>query len=117
MASSCFANFTYALDLPKYKQERPYVVLSYLKEGQQKSNLAWEIAPTEKVQSVRGSENQFTLDDHGFSFVLAPSEFDHWQDTDRTQVEEQYLPEIEQVLRKHIPGTYHVEIFDWHVSY
>jgi len=105
------ASFVYTRDLPLFEHERPYTVLSYMREGQKSSNLEWENGPVEQIENIRGREEDFTLDKNAFCFVQAPTDFHAW--TSREKIEKEYLPEVSKLLKENIEGADLVEIFDW----
>lgn len=106
--------FTYAQDLPLYREEWPFSVLSFTEEEQSKTNLSWELGSEEFVYDIRGKENEFTLDEHGFCYKSTPTTFD--QGLSRDAIEQRYLPEVKSLLEGHCRNVRHVEIFDWRVS-
>jgi hypothetical protein len=55
-----------------------------------------------------------TLDGNGFCFRNIPRKFNAWDS--RQRVEEEYLPEVVELLKREVPGVDEVGIFDWRVS-
>ena len=72
------ATFTYLQDLPVYKTQKPYLVLTHLNETHSRSNLAWHEPQEEEIHNIRGREGEFELDTHGFRFVDAKTGFEDW---------------------------------------
>lgn len=112
---ACRATLMYAQDRPCFKHEKPYSVLSYLKDGATTTNLVWEHGEEEVFYNLRQSSEQVELDKHGFCFCVAPTEFADWGS--RQRVEENYLPEVENILKREVSGADEVQIFDWRVSF
>jgi len=104
----------YARDLPLFKHEKPYSVLTYFKEDQVSSNIKWEEGKTEDIHNIRGKEEDFKLDTHGFYFRTIPTAFTQW-DVPKL-VEKCYLSEVSELLKNNVDGADHVEVFDWRVS-
>src|SRR5947207_15693809 len=90
-----------------YEHEKPYLLFHNLRKcppDQPQSNLSWEAGrDAHLIRDVRGRESEFTLDDHGFSFVTQPTTFIAF--TNRQAVESTYLPEVEQYLRRHVDSV------------
>jgi len=103
----------YAVDRELYNREKPYHVLSHCPDGGPSTNLEWRLGDTEEVLNIRGSDDRFTLDDHGFCFRQDTTQFSDWE-TPR-EVETQYLPSVEQLLKICVSGADEIKIFDWRV--
>lgn len=96
-----------------YNKVKPYQVLMDVPEGVPRSNPVFEEGPEELVQDVRGRENDFNLDDHGFTFrkhVLQTTDF-----TKQT-IEATYLNEVAQMLKRELSGANEVVCFNWQVG-
>ncbi|RFU30825.1 hypothetical protein B7463_g5470, partial [Scytalidium lignicola] len=111
MTSDVTASFTYVKDLPLYNTEKPYIILTHLNENHSRSNLEWETAAPEVIRNIRGQEGSFKLDDYGFAYCQAPTQFSDWDSNEK--VEAEYLPEVMRILKENVEGVDHVEIFDW----
>lgn len=108
-----WARLKYAKDLEIYQYEKPYSILTAFEDCDETTNLKWEEAEPEAITNVRGIEDTFTLDDHGFAYVKWPTLFQLWDN--RRAVEEIYLPEIEALFKESVPGVDEVVVFDWRV--
>jgi hypothetical protein len=106
-------HFLYTKDFDIYKSQKPFIILSHFEGVTDMTNLKWFNFETEKVRNIRGHENIFTLDEHGFAFLKDICEFKEW--TDRKRVEEDYLPHIETLLQQNVDFADEVKIFDWRV--
>ncbi|KAL2175486.1 uncharacterized protein P884DRAFT_206109 [Thermothelomyces heterothallicus CBS 202.75] len=106
------AKLLYVKDLPIYRREKPYQILSHLPNlgDIAPSNLEFE-AVEEAIQDIRLADRPFTLDDNGFCHATAPTSFSDWDS--RSKVEECYLPEVKSLLKRLVDGADEVEIFDW----
>jgi hypothetical protein len=99
------ASFEFIQWRASYEKQKPYEVflpLASFDENTTKvprSNLAFEPRAV-RVQDVRGQQEHFDLDTHGFQFVRHTTTVGHLKD--RTAVNEQYIPEMESFLRLHL---------------
>lgn len=80
--------------------------------------MQYEVADEdERIKDVRGYEQLFSLDTHGFQVVARKRNWDSssWDDADA--IEQGYLPEVERLLRVLLQGQGVTEIrmFDWRV--
>ncbi|KAI9663986.1 MAG: hypothetical protein M1821_007477 [Bathelium mastoideum] len=100
----------YLADLPLYKTTKP---LQYVPgfENDQRSTVCLNSGPPETLHDVRGTAlDNFTLDDNGFKYVKAPTDFRDWNSQDA--VAEIYISEMEALLRKEVEGVDEIVIFD-----
>ncbi|KAI9853914.1 MAG: hypothetical protein M1813_001629 [Trichoglossum hirsutum] len=105
------ARLSYTKDLAIHREEKPFLILSHLKDGCRISNLQSEKGDEEIMHNVRGTEKSFTLDEHGFCYRTRPPEFQDWDSPEG--VETAYLAEVKRILKEEVEGVDHVEIFDW----
>lgn len=113
-AGNISVHLGYAKNLPVYKHERPYSILSAVKENVNPNNLVWENGEEEIMHDARGYEKDFDLDTHGFCWRKYPSSLQSF-DCSRS-VEMIYLPEIKKMLEQELEGVDRVVFFDWRVS-
>jgi hypothetical protein len=88
-----------------YSTEKPFQIIANLPgdaEDKRLTNLVWEDKP-KIIQDVRGVEDHFGLDDHGFMFLHHASEVSNF--ADKIIIETEYLPEVEALLRKNVNGV------------
>lgn len=99
---------------PLYEKEKPFQLFLDLPPDvadQRRTNLAFETRMVE-VKNIRGHEKCFDLDENGFIYRT----MDGFEDLkDKTEVTGQYLPAIEQLLRKEVEHADRIFIFDWRV--
>ncbi|KAK3341828.1 hypothetical protein B0T25DRAFT_354280 [Lasiosphaeria hispida] len=102
------ASFEFIQWQPSYEKHKPYEVflpLASFNENNSKiprSNLVFEPRSV-RVHNVRGQHDVFRLDTHGFQFVChATTVLDL---KDRKAVAEQYVPEMETFLRRHLSAS------------
>lgn len=82
---------------------------------QQTTNLVWESGKDEEIMhNLRGSDESPEFDTHSFCFRVAPTHFKDWDS--RRKVEEEYLPELEALIKREVDGVDEVQIFDWRVG-
>lgn len=98
-----------------YEREKPFQIFIDIPKDavdQRYNNLEFE-NKEEIFFDVRGREQEFGLDDHGFTYRHHHFEFDDFED--RTSVESRYLPMVEQFLRNELEDVGKVFFFDWRV--
>ncbi|RPA82950.1 hypothetical protein BJ508DRAFT_325108 [Ascobolus immersus RN42] len=108
------ARFSYVDEKTEPRDEKPYQLVSDIGSSTfPKTNFGFRTYEEERVHNIRGCgcEHTFQLDEHGFCFRREPTLFTDWDS--REQVELRHFPEVEAILKKHICGADHVEIFDW----
>lgn len=98
------ASFEFLQWQKSYEQQKPYEVFlplsSFSKNSKiPRSNLIFErrIIP---VQDIRGQQDMFNLDTHGFQVVKSPTTVKNLKD--RNTVIEQYVPEMEGFLQRNL---------------
>lgn len=99
------ATFEFIQWQSSYEKQKPYEILIPLSSlagdasTVPRSNLVFEPRSL-PVRDVRGREDAFDLDTHGFQFVRRATIVEDLKD--RVAVKEQYVPEIEDFLRRHL---------------
>lgn len=95
-----------------YEKEKPFQLFLELPPDapdQRKTNLVFETANVE-VRDIRGEQDGFDLDNNGFMYRT----FDNFYDlSERAEVQDKYLPAIENLLKQEVEGVDRVFIFDW----
>ena len=112
-------SFDYLVWDPIYHYEKPFQIFSDIPPDsfdQRKTNLRFEGAEPEQVHDVRGEEELYTLDRHGFQYVKHTSKLTDDELRDSRVVEDSYYRECEAVLRQKLEGVDQVLVFDWRVS-
>lgn len=113
-----FANFQYIEWQDQYNNVKPFQVFSHQAEtsiaDSSSTNLVFKEGPTELIHDVRGHEDQFTLDRHGFAFCkhVLPQDCSFENAAD---IESKYLPEMQRLLKRSIENVDQVYFFDWRV--
>lgn len=79
----------------------------------EKSNFVLSAGPEEIIHDIRGHEEDFNIDDHGFQFEKY--DFSALDTHDSEKVERIYKPEVEAFLKQYIEGADRVEFFDFRV--
>ena len=104
----------YIKDLELYQKEKPYYFSKLIPTGLNDTNIEYEEGPEQRIADVRGHEEQFTLDDHGFCFLKwEPPKVDWDSESDIVTT---YLPAVQALVTQHLgPGLISCEIFDWRV--
>jgi len=107
----------YLKNLELYKREKPFQILIDIPEDapdQRSTNLEYEDKEVE-FQDVRGKEQAYTLNDHGFTYRHYDFGFDEYED--REAVEKRYLPKVEDFIRKEVDEVDKIFIFDWRLRH
>ena len=99
-----------------YEVEKPFQIFIDIPEDaedQRDTNLVFQRVYL-TVHDVRGIAAKFSLDSNGFKYrrhIMKTTNF-----ADRKNVEQSYLPEIEELLKTEVEGADRVFFFDWRVS-
>lgn len=129
MATDVQAKLTYLQWQPSYTHTRPYRIGQFVgrrnsrkeKHREKTTNLVFCAAEhAETIKDIRGLTDgpAFTLDTNGFVYIKCPppalaKAYDY---SDREKIENIFLPECEDILRRHVEGADEVIIFDWKVG-
>ena len=98
-----------------YDNEKPFQIFIDIPKDtpdQRYTNLVFEDKET-KFVNIRGRQQDFSLNDHGFAYRHHQFEFDDFED--RVKVEEFYLPQVEDFIKKEVEDVDKVFFFDWRV--
>lgn len=100
-----------------YEEEKPFQIFINIPkdaEDQRNTNLVFRKV-TLKVQDVRGHLENLSLDANGFMYRQHTTKMTSFRD--RKIVGENYLPEIEALLKREVDGADHIFFFDWRVRH
>jgi hypothetical protein len=106
----------YVKDLHIFKAEKPFVIVSDLKaknSNHRKTNLEFEYGEPQTITDLRGRQEPFSLDSHGFHVCSHDWDMHNWYS--KSAVEGEYFREIEDLLKTEILGITKVKIFDWRI--
>lgn len=112
------AHFQYIEWQEQYTHVKPFQVFSHTADTSitetSSTNLVFKEGPPELIHDVRGHEDQFALDRHGFTFCkhVIPQ---HCSFENAADIENMYLPEMERLLRHSVENVDQVYFFDWRV--
>lgn len=101
---------------PVYKTEHPYVSTLPLQPGVPSSNIVLRTHTDIPIHDVRGRDSQFSLDQHGFTYVRDESLKDFDNFASKVDIENAVLPAMEALLRRIVDDAEGVFCFDWRVS-
>ncbi|KAK1052818.1 hypothetical protein LTR74_016430 [Friedmanniomyces endolithicus] len=105
---------TYLKDNPLYKTVKPLQVTPNFADTAHKTNVQLEPGQLETLHDVRDIGGKplgdFTLDNHGFKYVNAPTAFKDWDS--QPKIAQAYLPELEALLRREIDGCDEILFYD-----
>ncbi|KAK0309595.1 hypothetical protein LTR82_015083 [Friedmanniomyces endolithicus] len=105
---------TYLKDDPLYKTVKPLQVTPNFADTAHKTNVQLEPGQPETLHDVRDISGKplgdFTLDNHGFEYVNAPTAFKDWDS--QPKIAQAYLPELEALLRREIDGCDEILFYD-----
>jgi len=100
---------------PLYHREKPYEILFDIPTDSpngRRCNFSFKLSSNpEKVTSVRGRESEFELDTHGFEYMKHKTDFKEWHD--REAIKTKYVPQMEELITRHVPGADMVVAYDW----
>ncbi|KAI1408034.1 putative 7 alpha-cephem-methoxylase [Hypoxylon sp. FL1857] len=108
--TDALAQFNYFQWKPIFLNEKPYYLYTDPPEGCPNANFSTAPGATETVHDIRGREQKFNLDDHGFA--LRHQEFPIEIVTDVT-IQKQYLPSLEVMIRELLQEECEIFWFDW----
>ena len=114
MSTTAQLGFIKPLDL--YKREKPYVLFLGRPEDMPDVDVTNVQSETIEVplNDIRGDESTYTLDEHGFQYIEHHHTFQAF-DTEARIIED-YLPEVERLIRDKVPYATKVHVYDWRVS-
>ncbi|KAF2809389.1 uncharacterized protein BDZ99DRAFT_509002 [Mytilinidion resinicola] len=97
----------------KYRTEKPFQLYADIPAGVPDSirgNVKFTDGETETIEDVRGQEEKYSLDNHGFAFCGFETDFCGWEE--KTAVETEYYRQMEEILTTKVPGADLVHIFE-----
>ncbi|KAL8882646.1 MAG: hypothetical protein Q9198_000394 [Flavoplaca austrocitrina] len=108
------AAFEYIQWQPLYLEEKPYEIFMQIPEDLphiRRTNLVFGRVHEQLVEDVRGREEQYRLNEHGFQVLRAPTSFADF--ASKEAVEDVYLPECIQLLKDNVEDVDRVFFFNW----
>lgn len=112
------AEFEFIKPLGLYETEKPYrlyIAPPKAKPDLPDTNVVLKRVSDIPVHDVRGRESELSLDKQGFEFIKHDQVFTAFDDDDRVQKE--FLPQVEETMRKHIPNAHRIFIYDSRVCF
>jgi hypothetical protein len=97
-----------------YHKEKPFNIFLEIApsaKDQRKTNLVFENVEI-PIEDMRGDEESFALDTHGFMVTQLPAFTAH---LDTASIRDIHLPAVKRLLKEKIEGADEVFIFDWRV--
>ncbi|RDL30821.1 putative 7 alpha-cephem-methoxylase [Venustampulla echinocandica] len=104
--------FNYFQWKPLFNEEKPYYLYTDPPPGLPNANFSTKPGDAETVHDVRGRENEFNLDNHGFAFTRQKYPFS-LKDIDPVTMKTQYLPSLEGLIREQLQQDCEIFWFDW----
>jgi hypothetical protein len=98
-----------------YKTEKPYQIFIDLPPSTPRTNVVFESRDV-VFRDIRGSEETFDLDTHGFMMRNVGEVEGLNEDPTTVFMEQVYLPSVEELLKREVEGADRVKIFDWRVG-
>lgn len=99
-----------------YEDEKPYEILrpksEYSSANIPRSNLVFDTKHV-VINNIRGEGRDFTLDDHGFQYLQHETKVTALKD--KQCIVSQYIPEMEEMIRRVVPDADRVFCFNWRV--
>lgn len=102
---------------PLYETEKPFQIFMNLPPDvpdQRTTNLVFEDHQV-RIRDVRNTKQPASINEKGFIYRRHETSVTDF--TSREVVEKQYLPEVEELLRKELEGVDKVFFFDWRVCF
>ena len=100
-----------------YAKEKPFQLFSVLPssslDGERTTNLVFKEGQVEFIRDVRGEESSYSLNDQGFAFRVYPTGLRDF--SVRGNIENVYLSEMEDLLKREVEGVDKIYFFDWRV--
>lgn len=112
------AEVLYLKKLPLYTKEKPFQLFvppAADAVDKRADNLEFE-AKEQTFVDIRGREDEFSLDTHGFQTGVYPTRLDSDMFGDRETVETRYFDEVREILKDVEGGYDEVFLFDWRVG-
>lgn len=100
----------YLKDDPLYALEKPVQITPNFLDKDRRTNVKLAAGQPETIRDVRGQEERFSLDDHGFRYIKAPTSFKEW--SSQPAIAQRYLPELEVLLKRAIDGCDEIIFYD-----
>ncbi|EEP78484.1 predicted protein [Uncinocarpus reesii 1704] len=110
------AQLNFLKPIDSYKTEKPYWLFIGKPETAPDvdlTNVVTETVTDIPVHDVRGHEEKYSLDEHGFQFIKHNQTFQAFEDEERIKTE--FLPQVEKVIRENVPYVERVLVYDWRV--
>lgn len=111
------AKLNYLKRLPLYQTEKPFQLFLPVDQNasdRRQSNLEFEGQET-VIVDIRPRLTKFTLDEHGFQILRAPTSLSPASFQNRQVVESQYFNEVVEILKRIPDGYDQIFLFDWRV--
>ena len=100
-----------------YAKEKPFQLFSVLPnsslDGERTTNLVFKEGQVESIRDARGEESIYSLNDQGFAFRIYPTRLRDF--SVREDIENVYLSEMEDLLKREVESVDEVYFFDWRV--
>jgi hypothetical protein len=109
--------FIKRLDL--YETEKPFQLFIPIPdsvEDKRPDNLEFE-DKEQTIHDMREETEEFTLDDHGFTFLRHRPSWMPCSTSSREQIEKSYLPDVDKLIREQVDNVDEIFFFDWRVSF
>jgi len=109
------ASFDFVKRLELYETEKPFQVIADLPHSahdKRSDNLEFE-PKQHTVYDMRESSNEFTLDEHGFTYFTHQPKWMPTSFSSREDIEAKYLPGVESLIKMHVEDVDEVFFFDW----
>lgn len=118
LSGALIASFDYLVWNPSFQKGVPVkVLLNGTAGAESKDLLVYKTGPPETVVDVRGREEQYSLDSHGFRYLKHCSQYSVSELHNVQIVQRHYLAECEAILKDCLDGVDRVHLFDWRVSF
>lgn len=110
----CIVSLEYLANDPLYKTVKPLQVVPGFLDHFGKSNVRLSPGAPEIIRDIRGRDVDMTLDENGFRYVKSATTFKDWDS--QSSIGDEYLTEVEDLLRKEVDGCDEIIFYDARVS-
>ncbi|GAW20624.1 hypothetical protein ANO14919_101320 [Xylariales sp. No.14919] len=112
------SSFFYLSRLPRYETEKPFYVNFPIpeKSGISHSNLSHDLYEDILIRDIRGNEDKFDIDTHGFQLVHHTTSTSNVDFENDSLIRSKYYPEMEQLVMRSL-GASKVFVFEHTVSH
>ncbi|KAL6881403.1 hypothetical protein J3F83DRAFT_722158 [Trichoderma novae-zelandiae] len=114
--ATTMATLGFIKPLELYDNEKPYWLFLAKPDHRpdvELTNVQLDVITGIPLHDVRGHEDSYSLEEHGFQFIKTNQTFQAFDSEQR--IIDEYLPQVEKVIRENIPYAEKIHIYDWRI--